>query len=326
MNGTPTNNNVLVTGATGFVGRNVVRELLLRGYKPVCLVRDASKLHRQHPTVDPDRITPIIGSLHDEDALQHAADISQAVIHLVGIIIERRLRGKTFERIHVRGTTNVANAARSAGIKRFLHMSALGARPEAVSKYHQTKWMAEQYVRDSGLDWTIFRPSLIHGPDGEFMQLMKQFTCKLIPPVIPYFGSGEAKLQPVYVKDVARCFVTALRDDEAIGQVFPLGGPRVYSWKQLYNACRAIIPGSKSWKPIVSQPVPVAKLLAAMTGPPMAIAELVVPSVGMLRFDKGQVQMSQEDCICDHTIAEKSLGITMHDFEEELSMYADRID
>ncbi len=317
--------NVLVTGATGFVGRNIVRELLLRGYKPICLVRDAAKLRKQHPTVDPDRITPIIGSLRDEKALQHAADLSQAAIHLVGIIIERRLRGRTFDRIHVRGTINVANAAKRAGINRFLHMSALGARPDAVSKYHQTKWTAEQYVRDTDLDWTIFRPSLIHGPDGEFMQLMKRFTSKLIPPVIPYFGSGEAKLQPVYVKDVARSFVAALKNDEAIGQVIPLGGPRQYSWKQLYTVCRAIIPESKLWKPIVSQPIPIAKLLAAISGPPLALAEIAIPSVGLLRFDKGQVQMSQEDCTCDHTVAEKSLSITMRDFEEELAIYAGRI-
>lgn len=326
MSETPTIDNVLVTGATGFVGRNIVRELLLRGYRPVCLVRDDRKLREQHPGVDPDRMTPIIGSLRDQKSLQHAADLSQAVIHLVGIIIERRLQRRTFQRIHVRGTMNVVNAAKRAGIRRFVHMSALGTRPDAVAEYHQTKWIAEQYVRDSGLDWTIFRPSLIHGPDGEFMRLMKRFNCKLLPPVIPYFGTGDAKLQPVYVKDVAKCFVAALGNIDAIGQVLPLGGPRVYSWKQFYNACRAILPGSRRWKPMVSQPVGVAKLLAAVTGPPMALAELAFPSIGMLRFDKGQVQMSQEDSICDHTIVEKAMGLTMHDFEEELSIYAERID
>lgn len=318
-------NNVLVTGATGFVGRSIVRELLMRGYKPICVVRDVAKLRRQHPRVDPDRITPIIASLSDRRALQHAADLCQAVIHLVGIILERRLRRKTFERIHVRGTMNVVDAARRAGIRRFVHMSALGTDPGAATPYHQTKWKGEQYVRDSGLDWTIFRPSLIHGPDGEFMRLMKRFHCKVFPPVIPYFGPGVAKVQPVYVKDVARCFVAALGNADAIGQVFPLGGPRVYSWKEFYNACRTVFPRAKRWKPIVSQPVGFAKFLAAVTGPPMALAELVVKPLGILRFDRGQVQMSQEDSVCDHTIAEKAFGLTMHGFEEELSIYADLI-
>jgi NADH dehydrogenase len=175
------------------------------------------------------------------------------------------------------------------------------------------------------LDWTIFRPSLIHGPDGEFMRLMKRFMCGLVPPVIPYFGSGQAKVQPVFVKDVAYCFVQSLLDPTTIGKVFPLGGPRAYSWIELYNACRALMPGAKHWKPVVSQPVPLAKLTAILGQPIMGLAETVVPSLGLFRFDVGQVQMSQEDATCDRTIAEKAFNFRTRDFEEELSAYAERI-
>jgi uncharacterized protein YbjT (DUF2867 family) len=317
--------SVLVTGATGFVGRQVVRELLARGLRPVCIVRSPDRLHRQHRQVDPDRLTAIAGSLSDTSALRQAADLSQAAIHLVGIIIERRLQGQTFRKVHVAGTRHVVDAIEQAGIKRYVHMSALGTRPNAVTPYHRTKWDAEEYVRQSGLAWTIFRPSLIHGASGEFMQLMRRFMCGLMPPVIPYFGSGEAKLQPVSVKDVAYCFVEALQRDETAGQVYSLGGPKAYSWVELYNACRALIPGAKRYKPMVSQPVPVAKLLAVLSAPPMALAELVVPSIGMMRFDRGQVQMSQEDSVCDHTIAEKAFDMKMRAFEVELRAYADLI-
>lgn len=316
---------VLVTGATGFVGRAVVRELLARGIQPVCLVRSPDNLRRQHPEAAPERFTPILGSLFDRPALREAAGQSQAAIHLVGIIVARPLRGQTFHRIHVEGTQRVIDALQEVGIRRYLHMSALGTRPSAVSKYHRTKWQAEELVRQSALQWTIFRPSLIHGPDGEFMRLMKRFMCSIVPPVIPYFGSGAAKVQPVSVKDVAYCFVQALSNSEAVGKVIPLCGPRAYSWVELYNACRAHFRGAKRWKPMVSQPVPVAKLGATLSQPIMALAESVAPSLSMFRFDAGQVQMSQEDNTADHTVAEGFFGLAMRDFEAELAAYADLI-
>lgn len=318
--------SVLVTGATGFVGRYVVRQLLARGLTPVCLVRDADKLYSQHRAAGPSRLTPIIGDVTNRKAVREAAGLSQAAIHLVGIIIARPLRGQTFRRIHVQGTQNVVDMVRSCGIRRYVHMSALGTRPDAVSTYHRTKWTAEEYVRGSGLDWTIFRPSLIHGPDGEFMRLMRQFMCGLFPPVIPYFGSGQAKVQPVSVKDVARCFVETLSHPETIAKVISLGGPRAYSWVEMYNACRTHMRCTRPWKQLVSLPVPLAKAAALVNTPILAAAEALIPSLGLLRFDGGQVQMAQEDSICDYTIAEQVFGMQMRDFEEELRLYADRIE
>lgn len=325
MSESPEIKQVMVTGATGFVGRCVVRELLTRGITPVCLVRSAEKLYNQHREVDPQRLVPLVGDLGDEDALRHVAELSQAAIHLVGIIIARPLRGQTFHRVHVAGTKNVVDAVCDAGIRRYAHMSALGTRPDAVSTYHKTKWAAEEYVRGSGLDWTIFRPSVIHGPSAEFMQLMKRFMCGLVPPVIPYFGSGTAKLQPVAVKDVAYCFVQSLFEPETIDKIIPLGGPRAYSWIELYNACRALMPGAKRWKPLVSQPASVAKWSAILGQPIMGLAEMIAPPLGLFRIDAGQVQMSQEDSVCDHMIAEKLFNMKMRDFEQELKVYAGQI-
>lgn len=317
--------NVLVTGATGFVGRAVVRELISRGLKPICVVRSTEKLAAQQRDVAPERYTAIEGNLHSPAALREAADLSQAVIHLVGIIIARRLQGQTFERIHVRGTQNVLAAAQEAKIERFVNMSALGSRENAVTPYHQTKWQAEELVRASELDWTIFRPSLIHGPEGEFMQLMKSFVCGIAPPMIPYFGDGLAKLQPVSVKDVAHCLVDALIKPATIHQAYSLGGPRVYSWVQFYNACRLKMPSARRWKPLVSLPAPLARAMARLSAPPMAVAELVLPPLRKFRFDAGQVTMAQEDSVCDHTFAEDAFDIKMRDFEEELFTYADMI-
>ena len=316
---------ILVTGSTGFVGRAVVRELLARGIKPICLVRSVEKLLRQHPEVHPDRFTPIVGGLSDRGAVREAAGMSQAAIHLVGIIIARPMRGQTFHRIHVEGTRRVIEALQEAGVRRYLHMSALGTRSNAVSKYHRTKWEAEELVRQSGLEWTIFRPSLIHGPEGEFMRLMKRFMCSWLPPAIPYFGSGLAKVQPVSVKDVAYCFAQSLFSPETIGKIVPLCGPRPYTWIELYNACRANMACAKRWKPLISQPVAVAKAMAILGQPMMALAEAIVPPLGLFRFDAGQVQMSQEDNACDCTAAQNMFNIRMRDFETELSAYADLV-
>jgi NADH dehydrogenase len=263
-----------------------------------------------------------VGRLDEPGRLREAAGMSQAVIHLVGIIIEQPLKGQTFQGVHVRGTQAVVEAARQAGVSRLVHMSALGTREGAASEYHRTKWLAEESVRSSGLNWTIIRPSLIHGPDGDFMRLMKRFICGLTPPVIPYFGSGRAAVQPVSVTDVAHCCVESLFREGAVGQVIPLGGPRRYSWVQFYNACRALMPGARRWKPLVSLPVTAANLAARVTGPPMALAAMALPGLDLLRFDRGQIQMSQEDIVCDHTIAERMFDMRMRSFEDELAIYA----
>lgn len=315
---------VMVTGATGFVGGWVVRELVRRGITAVCLSRSGDRLHRRFDGSARERIEVVEGTLSDRDALRRAADGCQAAIHLVGIILESPLTGQTFDRIHRRGTINVVEAVRNAGVRRYAHMSALGTRPDAVAEYHRTKYAAEQFVRESGLDWTIFRPSLIHGPDGEFMRLIKVFVCDLIPPVIPYFGDGENLLQPVSVKDVAYCFVESLFRPETVGQTYELGGPMSYSWKSLYRTCQRLMPCARR-KPLVSTPLPIAKVLPWVVMPTLTALGVVSAKMRLLRFNRGQVTMSQEDNVCDPTLAERAFGITMRAFEDELYDYADQI-
>jgi NADH dehydrogenase len=308
---------VALTGATGFVGRHVLPQLLARGHRVRALVRDPRN-PRGLPATDA-RVELVPGDLFSDASLAELARGCDAVVHLVGIIAERPSHGQTFQRVHAEGTQRLVRAAQRAGVKRWVHMSALGARPNAASEYHRTKWTAEEAVRHSapGIAWTIFRPSIIHGPDGEFMQLVRGFWTKLFPPFVPYFGAGftgrggAGRLQPVYVEDVARCFAEALTNPRAAGETYPIGGPDAYTWPELYDTVRRHLPPDEVRKKrIVAVPAWKAKLLAGLPGVP---------------FNKDQVIMSQEDSVCPTAKVEEDFGFKLAPFEETLADYAAQI-
>lgn len=318
---------VVLTGASGFVGGHVLRRLAESGYTVRCPVRSGSRLSDKTQGLAGGQVESFQIDLLDSDKLAEGITGAVAAVHLVGIIIEQQRAGQTFQRVHVEITSSMLRACRQAGVKRFVHVSALAARTDSPSRYHQTKWAAEQLVRQSGLDWTIFRPSLIHGPDGEFMQLMKQLTTGLLPPVLPCFGSGKARLQPVHVDNVAEMIVASLRMDQAIGQTYEVGGPERYTWKQLYRTCRQTIPGARRFKPIVGIPVWKAKLLGRLgdwhdrrfgSRRPLGL----LPAIP---FGHDQVLMSQEDNICDIEPIERTFDIKLRGFAKSLAGYADQL-
>jgi nucleoside-diphosphate-sugar epimerase len=318
---------VALTGGTGFVGRYVLRQLLDAGHYVRVLVRSA----QDHDTTLPEgaNATTIEGDLFDAAALTELVEGADAVVHLVGIIMERPSTGQTFKRIHIEGTRNLIKAATDTQhatqnksvsqkpcIKKWVHMSALGTRPNAAAMYHRTKWKAEQLVRNAGLDYTIIRPSIIHGPDGEFMQMVRDFWCKFFPPfVVPYFGSGPlglgatGRVQPVYVEDVAKLFTAALTNKQATNEVYSLGGPDEYTFAKLYSAVRNHLQKPRN-KRIVAIPVWKAKLLAALPGTP---------------FNRDQVIMSQELSTCSNAKVKNDFGIEPVAFEETLASYADQL-
>lgn len=302
---------VLVTGASGFVGSAVVEELINRQFT----VRAMS--HHKDPGFA--GVETVSGSIFDLRSLMRAVRDCDAVIHLVGIIMENRSKNITFERMHFEGTRNVVDVTKRAGIKRYIHMSALGTRPDAQSTYHRTKYKAEQYVRASELDWTIFRPSLIHGPRGEFMQMEARWARMKAPPFffMPYFGAGACgcggagMLQPVYVKDVARAFVDALENPKTIGEVYLLAGTEQVSWPQMHKLVSTAVVGHP--RLTLAMPVWKAKLLAAI-------------GIGRLAgFNKDQIIMSQEDNTADLTKFVDDFGWTPLGFEQSLRDYASRL-
>src|SRR5688500_11007574 len=177
--------------------------------------------------------------------------------------------------MHIHATHHDVDAAKRNDLNRYLHMSALGTRCDAVSDYHRTKFRAEEYVRASALDWSIFRPSFIHGPGGEFMQMEAKWARRKAPPFLfmPYFGAGAlgrggaGKLQPVHVKDVARAFVDCLENPKTIREIYPIGGPDRLTWPQLHHAVAEAVVGHRRW--VMPMPAWKAKLLTNLVPPPL---------------------------------------------------------
>jgi len=220
---------VFVTGGTGFVGRAVIRALRAEGYVVRCLVRRGSEGDLQGLGA----IERVEGDVLSRQSLNDAITGCDAAVHLVGIIREHPSTGQTFEHVHVRGTLNVLEAAAHAGIKRYLHMSALGTRLGARSRYHQTKWAAEEAVRYSALPWTIFRPSIIYGRGDELVTLLADIIGRY--GVVPVIGSGHQRVQPVPVEHVALGFVRALGKSAATKQTYEVVGPDAVTMVRLLD-------------------------------------------------------------------------------------------
>ena len=208
---------VFVTGATGFVGRTVIQALRAEGYVVRCLVRRGSE--RDLRGVE--AIERVEGDVLSPQTLEEGMAGCDAVVHLVGIIREHVPTNTTFYRVHVQGTGNVVAAAASVGVRRYIHMSALGAREGARSRYHQTKWAAEEAVHACSLPWTIVRPSVIYGRGDGFVSLLVWVVRRL--PVVPLIVGG--RLQPVPVEQVAQGVARALARPSAVKQTYEVGGP-----------------------------------------------------------------------------------------------------
>ena len=221
---------VFVTGGTGFVGKAVIRALLAQGFLVRCLVRPGSEADLKGF----ESIDRVPGDVLQPDGLAASVEGCSALVHLVGIIREQRGRGITFERLHVQATRNMLALARTAGIKRFAQMSALGTRPGARARYHQTKWEAEEAVRASDLEWTILRPSIIFGRGDAFISVLGRAVKRL--PVMPVLGDGRYRLQPIAVEQVASGFARALRSPESVRQTYEVAGPTPYAFVDLLDA------------------------------------------------------------------------------------------
>ena len=242
--------NVLVTGATGYVGNYVVKALLEAGHAVTAVSRKGAKSStasgKNLGTVT--GVKYVVADVGSGSGVLDAVRGCDVIVNLVGIIAQRG--EQTFQRVHVDGTRHLIEAAESLGIKRFVQMSALGAVAGAASRYSATKFEAEELLRKSDLEWTIFRPSLIFGVGDDFFgRVLKNLVAT---PVVPQIGDGLFPFRPVWVGDVAQCFVQALSNPATIGQTYDLVGPKEYTFRQLLDLEMDTLGGRK---PVVPAPI-----------------------------------------------------------------------
>ena len=291
---------IFVTGGTGFVGREVVLQLLAAGYKVRALVRDPQRAKGILPNV----VELYHWDLTRPEGIRQGLMDCQAVVHLVGIIVESG--GVTFEELHVQGTRHMLRAAEEEGIRRFVYMSALGSRPDARSRYHQTKYRAEELVGQSSLDWTIFRPSVIFGPNDRFVNRLARIIRRA--PFVPVINTGNAKLQPISVSDVAACIVLSIGNPKSIGKVYELSGPQVLSYNRLYTV---IMEAMHLQKPTIHLPTGLIK-------PAVLLLELILSRPPLTR---DQLIMLGEDNVCDSSRAVSDFGLELKPFVEGIRDY-----
>jgi uncharacterized protein YbjT (DUF2867 family) len=268
---------IFLTGGTGFIGGHVRRALLQKGH-------EIRLLTHKRGDVREDCVEQVEGDVTRLETFAGMAEGCDATVNLVGIIREFPGRGITFERLHAEATRNVMAAAKAAGITRHLQMSALGTRADATSGYHRSKFQAEEAVRASGLNWTIFRPSIVFGPKDDFVNKLAGYIRSY--PAIPVIGDGKYRLQPISADDVARCFVMALGMPETGGQTFELCGPDRLPYSDMLDTIGRVM-GREHVTKIFS---------------PLSLMTAIVPLLQRFSFfpiTMDQILMLVEENICD---------------------------
>jgi uncharacterized protein YbjT (DUF2867 family) len=241
---------VLVTGATGFVGHHVVSTLIASGHEVVAVSRTAAPL--------PSAASWRTADVTNPSSLEAAARGCDACVHLVAIIVERGRR--TFDAINAEGTRNVVRAAEAAGVRRLVHLSALGASPDDRFPYLASKWRGEEIVRASGVEWTVLRPSVLYGEGAGFFRPIV-WTMRWAP-VYPLPAGGRTRFSPLAIEDLASCVVRALEGTGA-GETVDLGGPDVMTFDEIVRTCMRAL-GKR--RRIVSVPLWAARPFAAVQG------------------------------------------------------------
>lgn len=295
---------ILVTGCTGLVGSALIRHLIRNGRRA-----DSIRGLVRHPgkTKDPafpKEVELFRGDIANPESIAAAMEGVTQVVHLVGILTETGLQ--TFARVHTEGTRHVVNAAKQAGVTRLIYVSALGTRPNAPSRYHQTKWQAEEIVRSSGLNYTILQPSVIFGPLDDFTTQLASIA--RFSPIIPLFGKGNNRMQPVWIDDIIHCLAQAIDDPAFYHSTLAIGGPEPLSFKEMMETICDVM-GKRRLQ--LSIPFYILKTQARLL-------EFVMPNPPIT---VDQIVMAKEDNILTEPFPWNRCNIIPRSFREGISEY-----
>jgi NADH dehydrogenase len=330
---------ILLSGATGFVGNEVLKQAVEAGHQVRILAR---RPERADVLVKQYGVEVFHGNILAAPSLAGSMEGIDAVVHLVGIITE--FNELTFDRVHREGTIHLLTEARKAKLKRWIQMSALGARPNARARYHQSKWAAEEAVRAAPLEWTIIRPSVIYGRRDGFVNLfarMMRFPWNAFQLfTVPAIGGGFTHLQPLPVEDVARVIVRALDKPESFKKTYDLCGPEPLRLRQILSEIAAALgkrasvlgfPGlGRRWfGDGANLLLPVSVLLSMLRSKPLvvpvpwdfarALAWLMETFTERPLLNRDQILMLEEDNVGNPADAIKDFGINPPAFREGIA-------
>ncbi len=223
---------LLITGATGYIGRHLVARLVAQGERPRCLVRDVERAARVLPA---DGVELVEGDTTHAGTLNAAIQGVETIVHAAFMTADlKQSKGNRYEATNVDGTANLIAAAQSAGVVRIIEISGLGTKPDKPGSYMQGRYLAEKMLIESGLQWTIIRPSVIFGHGAPFMKALADLIRSA--PVVPLVGGGKIKFQPIYIEDVVSVVVKVLGDPERTnGKIYTIGGPAYYTFTDIIN-------------------------------------------------------------------------------------------
>lgn len=231
-------NNGIATvfGGSGFVGQYATRALVRAGYRVRVAVRRPQLAGEIRMAGRPGWIDIVQANILNKDSVQRVVNGSEVCVNLVGILLEQQKQ--KFDRVHVTGAQHIGEACLEQNVGRLVHVSSIGADVNASSRYAQTKAIAESVLRDVFPKTVILRPSVIFGPQDDFFNRFAAIACSPISDVLPFLpavGGGHTRLQPIYVRDVAKAIAIAARKNDVVGRIYELGGPNTYSFKELYD-------------------------------------------------------------------------------------------
>jgi NADH dehydrogenase len=293
---------VTVFGGTGFVGRQVVRSLARQGFRVRVAARNVGRGYRLRMLGDVGQIEVVQANLRNAASVGRALDGAEGCVNLVGVLYEGGRQG--FQSLHAMGSKIIAEAAEARGIVRFVQVSAIGADIDSPSKYARTKAMGEAAVRAVIPSAVILRPSVLFGPEDSFFNRFAGMT--VFSPALPLPGGGATRFQPAYVADVAAAVAKALTDPDCAGQTYELGGPGVFTFRELMDF---VLRETGKSRLLVPLPWGVASLI----GQAAALTAVVgVPPV----LTKDQVELLKSDnVVSEGAPGFAELGITPRSIE-----------
>ena len=299
----------VVFGGSGFVGRNVVRELARRGWRVRVAVRRPHHAQFLRPMGAVGQIQLKQCNVRHAPSVADALTDADAVVNLVGILYQSG--AQRFDTVQAGGAATVAHLAAKAGVKTFVHMSAIGADAESESQYARTKGEAERAVMEAIPSATIIRPSIVFGQEDEFFNKFAGLAS--IAPALPLIGGGKTKFQPVYVDDVADAICEALVRPEAAGKVYEIGGPRIYTFRELMELMLAETGLRRLLLPV---PFPIASLMG-LGGEIAGWAPFVEPPL-----TRDQVKLLKHDNVVgEGALTLADLGVAAQTVESILPSY-----